>query len=530
MSEDQILESRKAKILRFLKKKNNIILLFIVLIGFLIRLYYFSLTVDQAYWYDESEYLTYAKHWALNVPYDANPQRPPLFPLIISIFYLLGLNEAIIKFFVVLLPSTLIILISYLLVKEMYDEKIALISAFLMAVFWLLIFNTMRMHTDALFMLLIYIAIYFFWKGYVKEKKNKYIIFVGIFLALAFMVRLVGVLTAAAIILFLLATERLKPLKDKYFWFSGLVGLLTVTPYLIYNQLKYGTIFAFTHGYSTEIQKVSKPFAWDALSAFNWYFGTGNSISSGFNWFYEQILFLIFLVGLLTLFNLFIGFDLLLKNKDEKLKSDFFTVLHILIYFMFFIFVIRGYDDRWLMPTSLFIFIITAKGIDLIYSSIKNYSKYIAIGVVGLILLAGAFFGLQHADFITKIKVGTYSQEPPAGKWLKEHTNKSDIIFSNNEATPFTFYSERKVTWFNPESELLKKIKEMKPKYYVVSIYYPSDQWTYEFPQKYSKYLRQVQVFFEVRDNGEKIPAVGIYEFIGYDLEEETNASKQVIE
>lgn len=520
MSEEQIIESRKAKILGFLKKKNNLILLSIIVLGFLIRLYYFSLTIDQAYWYDESEYLTYAKHWALNVPYEPNPQRPPLFPLIISIFYILGLNEVVIKFFVVLIPSTLIILISYLLVKEMYNERIALITAFLISVFWLLIFNTMRMHTDALFMLLIYIAIYFFWKGYVKEKKSKYLILVGVLLTLAFMVRLVGVLTVATIILFLLATERFKPLKEKGLWFAGIAGLLTVMPYLIYNKIQFGRVFAFSSGYAQNIKEASKPFAFGTLDIFNWYHGTGIKIFSGFNWFYEQILFLLFLIGLLTLFNLFIGFDFLIKNKDEKLKGDFFTVLHILVYLTFFIFILRDYgEDRWLMPTSLFIFIITAKGIDLTYSSIKNYSKYIAIGVIGLILLTGAFFSLQHADFITKIKVGTYSQEPPAGKWLKEHTNKSDIIFSNNEATPFTFYSERKVTWFNPESELLKKIKEMKPKYYMVSIYYPSDQWTYEFPQKYNKYLRQVQVFFEVRDNGEKIPAVGIYEFIGYDLE-----------
>jgi len=52
----------KESIALFLNKNSNLILIVILLFAIVIRLKY--LTINQAVWYDEAEYLNTAKYWA----------------------------------------------------------------------------------------------------------------------------------------------------------------------------------------------------------------------------------------------------------------------------------------------------------------------------------------------------------------------------------------------------------------------------------------------------------------------------------
>src|SRR3989344_8492417 len=78
----------------FFKKNSKYFLVGVLLIAFIIRIYYFYLTKNQAVWWDEAEYLVQAKHIAFNLPNTGWFEfREPLMPIIFAFFYKLGLGE-----------------------------------------------------------------------------------------------------------------------------------------------------------------------------------------------------------------------------------------------------------------------------------------------------------------------------------------------------------------------------------------------------------------------------------------------------
>jgi len=496
---DETTVKKKSKISEFFKDKTNWILIGIIAFALIIRLYYFVLTKGQALWWDESEYLAMAKSWIHQIPAlneNLNPQRTILFPGLIALFYLIGFSDIMVKFLVVLIPSVLVVYIMYLIGKEMYNKKIGLISAFLMSIFWLLIFNTNRFHTDALGMLFSFLAILFFWKRYVTDKKRKYMLWVALFLALGILIRpLVGI-NVFILGVFLILMRRTRIIKDKYLWVSTILGFIVLIPLLIYNYSKFNLIFAFISSYSTGLDPSG---AW--------------KIFTFFQWFSEWIFFIIFIIGIIyILFNLIVGYDYIFKKKN--LTADFFNVWLILAYLSYFLFILRAYpEDRWLMPMTMAIFIITAKGTLFIYDFLKKYHKAIAIIVLGLIFIYGGYSQIAHADSITRAKIDTYKQEPIAGEWIKENTVAEDILISNNEHMPFRVYTERTVYTMGGINNTIKTIIENKPKYLILTAYYPSDEWSYNFPEDHQDSLEPVKVFYE----GEQ-PVIVIYGFKNYNF------------
>ncbi len=507
MQEESKKEHKKSPISNFLSDKTNRTFLFILIIAFIIRIYYFILTKNQAVWWDESEYLVTAKHWALGVPWDVNAQRPILFPLLFTLFYKMGIPDIVGKFFFVLLPSLGVVIISYLLAKEMYDKKIALITATFMSIFYLLIFNTTRFHTDALGVFLGLLAIYFFWKGYVNNKSKKLVWLVGIFLALNFATRLVAVLIVGAIIAYLILTTGLKFLKNKDLWVSLGLGLIPLGAYLIYNIISYNKIFAFTAGYIRPEDLAvltANPPAWYVFSFISLFLGLA--------------LLIVFFVGLIFCYKLIIGYDLVLKEQDKKSFADLFLILLLLIHIIWFVFIQRAAEDRWLLPVSFTLFVLAAKGLTTVYENIKRYNKTVSIIAVSIILFFGAYHQFSLTDQIIKSKIPSYSQEPLAGVFLKLNTKPSESIISNNEVAPLAYHTERKVYGFvDSQQDTLKTIKEKKPKYLTLTAYAQTRSWTNEFLEKYKDSLNPVKVYTESRD-GQEVPVIIIYEFKNYDF------------
>lgn len=143
---EEVSEKKQGKVISFLKK--HWILIGILLITLITRIIYFN--INSAIWYDEGEYLSMAKHWSMDLPFRLGPQRMPFFPFLASILMNAGFNEAALRFAIVALPSIGVVFLTYLLGKEMYDKKIGLIASFLMSVFWVILFNVTRFHTDLL--------------------------------------------------------------------------------------------------------------------------------------------------------------------------------------------------------------------------------------------------------------------------------------------------------------------------------------------------------------------------------------------
>jgi len=487
---------KESKSLINIIKNPKIILLVILLLAIILRVIFFN--TPQAVWWDEAEYLSTAKHWALGTPYEVSQQRQPLIPILLSIFYFIGIsNLAILKFLTIVIPSILAVLAVYLLGKEMYNKKIALIASFIMSVCWIPIFWTTRFSTDLLGLTLGLFGFFFFYK-YTKNKKLKYILLTALFLGLGFLTRVGNILPIAIVIAFLIITEHIKVLKDKNLYYALGLGILVMVPYLIWNYLTYGKIMAFWSGYfgqEVAADKFARPIAWNLLNLFQNYS--------------QWLFFIFFLIGLITLINLIIGFDLIYKKQNKELKSDLFTILMILIPMFFFIFIERAAEPRWAIIMSAAIFFLIAKGLMFIYKIIKNYNKQIALIFILIVLIAGAIPHITLAKNLIDSKKDSYLGLKLSGEWMKQNSNPEDIIYSS--AVPqHSFYSERLVKGMPSKEQFEEKIKELKPKFFVISQFERSPEWVYSYPQENPDKLQFAEGLF--MDPEKTKPLVLIYE------------------
>ena len=497
------MEETKEKIKKFLKE--NLSIIFILLLGFAIRIYYLILTKNQATWWDESEYISVGLHWFFGIPYELNPQRPPLLSLLEGIILYLGGTEFLMKVILELIPSTLLILISYLIVKEMYNKKLALLVAFFMSIFWLILFNTVRLHADISLLFFSYLGILFFWKGYVKKEKNHYIWLFGVFIALGFLTKLTGALFGIIVLIFLLITEKLKFLKNKHLWISLVLVFLIILPYLIWQNSIYGNPLAFFAGSHVTSDPGGitsyKPIGWHVLNFIPWMLNTPY--------------FILFLIGLITLYTLFLSLDLIIKNKSNEKYNDLFIFIWILITLIYFVFLERDAEDRWLLPIALPLLILVGKGLYFIYEQIKRYQKNIAITFFFVLILLGAYFQLARGNEIINSKIDSYKEVKDASLWIKDNSNPQDIIFSKS-VTQMTYYAQRQVLGFGGnETEFKEEVKKYKPKYIVFSVFEPHGA-TLAYPEKFKNSLEPVKAYFA--DAAQTQPILIVYRFKNYDL------------
>src|SRR3989338_8597460 len=299
------------RVVEWFKNPYNLILVGIIIVATIIRLKYFN--INMGVWWDEGEYLLKAKNWAFDVPMkDYWNARPVTLTLIWALLFKLGANETFIRFMTELVPSVLSIVFMYLLGKEMYNEKVGLTAAAMLSVFWLHIFFTARLLMDLPGLFFALAAMYFFWKGFIKKQGNKYIYLTAIFTVLTALTKYNDGIIIFIFAITVLIVERLELFKNKKMWKAiALCVVIFIIPYMLFNYLSFGdplpaiTTYILTAATSA-IQQFESP---------AWYI---------FNYFQEFLFtfwFIIFIGGLLTLWRLFLGFDLLLKRKDTQLTQ-----------------------------------------------------------------------------------------------------------------------------------------------------------------------------------------------------------------
>ena len=98
MTNLEVVEKRKERVLKWVKDPYNLAIVGILALALIIRIYYLKDASYQALWWDEAEYMSTAKHWAFGVPYNLNEQRPPLFQLLGAGLLALGASENALKF------------------------------------------------------------------------------------------------------------------------------------------------------------------------------------------------------------------------------------------------------------------------------------------------------------------------------------------------------------------------------------------------------------------------------------------------
>ncbi len=479
-------------------------LLFVILLGsFFIRLQYFD--INPTVWWDEAEYLSTSLHWALDVPYILNAQRPPLFAFMTAILFFFNATEFVVRLLLELIPSVLLVFVTYLLGRDLFDKRVGVVAALCMSVFWLALFNTARIHVDVLATLLQALVLWTFWRGYVLNEK-KYLLWMGLWMGLAFLTKFTAGLVGVGLLLFVLITDKLQFLRNKHLWMAFGVFVLLLLPFLYFSYVTFGDAFALTAA-SHVISDPSANFGKDPI-----FWGGFTYIST----FLLPVFFGLFIAGLVSLYSYLIAFDVFLKKKDKQFLASLFLLVVLGSIFGFFVFVQRTIEDRWLLPISVILFLFVGLGVKFLYEQFSKLHRGVAVVALVGLLLFGAVGHLSLADSSIMAKKDTYLQVKDAALWMGERTTASDTLVSGS-GPQTTYYSRRRVLSYADYDTWYGTLLVHEPKYMTYSVFERHPDWMREFLEK-NQGGAIVPVHGYFADAAQTQPVLIVYEFTSYDF------------
>jgi len=391
------------------------------------------------------------------------------------------------------------------------DKRIALISVSIMAVLWEHLFYSNRFHTENFALIFELLAFIVLFRSYVKKQnswfiKPKYSLpFISIFSIIAVIFRPGNIPFIPAIILFIIILNKSKSFSGNAKYFSmGVIILILIAAIAFLSAMPQSGLLSYWHP--------ENPVSLNLLSVFyGFYQSTVPLIPS--------VLYYFFLFGILILFIDFaINFSKLksIENNQENLgiKSDLFNILLIFSVLFIFIFMVRppAFEYRWFFPLLTGMLAFTGKGL-------VTFSEYVgkaiksgaAVTILIIIILGlGMYTQYVHADMIIKEKIGSYAEVKDAALWMKEHSDKNDIIFSISK-TQTAYYSERRTISYslmNNGSEFDGLIEKYEPKYLTVSIFEPHPDWIFSWVDENNASIQPVRIYYTDKTNQQASLAV----------------------
>lgn len=504
----------RERIKNWFRNNDNKILFCILALAILIRIYYFFKLGSQPIWWDEGDYLSIPKVWSLSM---AKPEwwshftgmRPLLMPIIWFFFMKLNLGELVMRFFTLLVPSILTVYLVYAVARDMYNKKIALISGFIMSVYWVHLFYTFRLLTDIPALFLGMLTIYYFYSVYIIKGEKKGLYLSILFGVLAFAARFPHASVLFTCFLFLFLIQKTSFFKSRLNWKAIFILFLLLSPYIIY--FVYNNFYAFQFYLGPTAASIKTPYPEaikNIFGLFPFLFSPSQSEASSI---FTNIFLIFLFFGIFSLYELFLGFDILWKQQDKKLNADFFIFLWIIIQLVVYVIVIRAANDRWLLMLMPALFILIAKGFYVLAGYLKKYSRELAVFIaIALVLIAG-YQQLKHSDWLINIKKTSYQEEKDAGLWLKINTPKDAKIITASivqnqyysERQSYDFYTNDTYLWQSScpdninmndscsiitEASFNKKLARLNPDYMIVSAFEPyfTPKWAYTYPQRYN--------------------------------------------
>jgi len=498
-NKEQTLKKRNEKLIKFFKDKHNLLLVLLLSFAIIIRLYYFFLTKDQAVWWDAGEYMSMARAWAFNLEYEFLPVRPVLLSLITAICFKIYYSE--------FLPRLLILGLSissvygmYLLGKEIYSKKTGLIAATLMSASYLSLFHTYRLLVDLPSLTFFIFSALFFYK-YFKYNSNKMLYYGAITIAIGVLFRITTATFLIAIAIYVLVLQKLSFLKKKEIWISAIIFWIVLSPYIIWGYLQFnGFVLTLAGGHNA-------PAKGTFISN-----GISNMISyiKLFPLVYSWPVLIFFIIGLIFMYKFFLGLDLIILKKTNKVNKELFLLLIFLIPIISVSFSIGNhyYEDRYIMNSLPAVFIIASFAVIKTYHLIKKNSKLLAILFIIIFLIASMYPQLKYADTLIKYQKDSFKEFKTSGIWLRDNSEPNEKIITSS--WPMTgYYAERSARGFVSTKEEFEELRSSDPnlKYFIVSAIQSSPEWTYTYPQENN--LTIIQAYFA--DQAQQQPILVIY-------------------
>jgi 4-amino-4-deoxy-L-arabinose transferase-like glycosyltransferase len=474
-------------------------LILVLVLAFILRIWVFTKTYNQAIWWDGADYMATAKNWAginHNLIDTWYYRRGVLMPLVGMIFFKIGFGEIGIRLLIVLL-SLGIVLVSYFLISSMFNKQLGLMVSICVAGSWVFLFFTGRILTDLPAAFLFLLSILFFWKGYVLKEGDKYLYLFAVCFTFTVMTRMQSLMFIFPIFIFIFLTEKFKLFTNKKLWICAGIFILIMIPQGVMHYQHFGNPVADLAKYylgvgSSEKQEVGVSLA--KVSDLFLYFTNLPYIfdanEKGYNnmWVLSPLYFL-FLIGFFYLFlDMFLGIDKIFKNTE--IRKKFFVFIFIVIIFLFLGYISQT-EQRYVMQSIPFLFLIAVSPIPWFADLIsKNNNGLIRGGILflifGIILYLINMLGiipkiwfiilalcfpifllydlslkpktvkiiliiclvlvmipnLIFANNLIESKKTSYMEVKQAGEWLKERTAPEDIIIGVS-FIQIVYYSER---------------------------------------------------------------------------------------
>lgn len=452
----------------FFKEHYAVIILLTLTLGFI----GFNLFRNETVWWDEAEYLVFAKNLATGSNLTGFWEgRAIFYPLLLGVLNFATTNEYFLRIINALF-GVLCVLFTYYSFKKMFDKKIAFLASLLFASNWVFQFYAVRFLTDIPALMLMMISLYFF---AMKGKKNK--LLSGLFLGLSFITRFTTIFITPV---YLFVNYVYRDDRKEYYWILGL--LIGLAPSLFYDLVN-GDV-PFTGLYSFFIQNVINEASGESILAGDWtYYLT--SINTYLNPFLT-----VCLIGGLLL--------LVYESFKEIEKWDFFVMLYFLICFVMFSFVSTLKELRFIMQLYPFLYLI----IVLFFEKLIGYFKDERVKI-GLYSLMGVLFfysiinSATYLDSLMESKMELGVTVKTAGEYIQNVTSTDEIIIANYPPVS-SYYTNRFVIhdFGSSKEELIQKMEENNVTYILL---YTGDS----FPDYFANIPYPFKIAVNVKKTGQ---------------------------
>ncbi|MDO8555703.1 MAG: glycosyltransferase family 39 protein [Nanoarchaeota archaeon] len=507
-----VLQRRKEKLFAMLKSKKAWVTIAILILAFVLRYLVAIEHQPPAQWWDSGDYMTAAKEIAGITHLDSftlNPRRPFLLSVLWAVLLKLGGNDTTLMWSSLIFSLAAVWLL-YLLAKRLFNQPVAWITAFLVAVSWQNVFHTGRLLTDIPSLTFWLAAAYFFWMGYGEERSSKDLVLAGMFFGLAWFTRAASLIYVVPLFAVIFMKDHFLFVKQKRFWLFVLLALVAVAPFVVWLFSTYDNPIQKFTGLGGSEQRFAGRwqfhYLWDNLGPVANDILTP-SISNVF--FSAKFLgLLILLVCFWRCLHVFLGFDVLWKTRDKELLKRWFLLTWLLIPFVFYSLAGAGVEDRYLLGMFPVIFMFFG---DAVVSLLRHAGKLKTVFwclAIAIILFVGSQHIATGYTAAVNAKNG-FAEVAYAGEWMKQNSNVGDAVITASKYQNL-YYSERETYGFmntsadkENASSFLYRLRDINPKFVVLSVYESAftPQWAYQYPQQYQQMFIAVQGYLDAQQN-----------------------------
>ncbi|MBI2523059.1 glycosyltransferase family 39 protein [Candidatus Woesearchaeota archaeon] len=377
--------------------KNHNAFLFLFFIFLIIKL--FSLFVVADVWWDSAVYLGMGKYiYSLGEIGLWEDSRPLIWPLILGFFWKIGLDAIFFGKLLVVLFSLGILTITYLIALDVFNKKVAIISALFLAFSqtFFLFSNILHAEIPSTFFILL---------GFYCFLRKKYSLS-GLFLGIAFMARFFQLFAFIPLALILFYLFIRKKMSYKGLFYFSLFFLIPTIPYFILNQFLYGNIL---HPFLLQ-SFMTKYTGWVFYQPFYFYFVSLVK---------ENVLVLFSIIALVFIF------------KRPSLKSFSLALLFLFLFVPYNL--VAHKEMRLLIPALPFLYILTGYGLFYFINAFKK-NKNLLLSLLLVIFLVLSIPNVKfdkYEDNLDLFYNYMNNEEIKDGLWI---SNPSFIAYSNKKA------------------------------------------------------------------------------------------------